>query len=339
MTKLKKDKTLSADPSIQAISVELASNLVSPGAPGTPTAKVQSRILSSKVLASEVVSMVETLRTFLHPSVGSEDIEEATDNPHASPNISKRRRTGTGHKKDEITSKDNTANPSGEGSDGRYENTSDDEAISEVDDRWESGTVDAPSGTDGSVTGSADGHASETPKSRKSRPHGSKGQSEFLPSLSVGFARGDSGSECSDSETRLVDGMKKNRRGQRARRAIWEKKFGRNANHIKKRQQTVRGSKPHLPGSVRIDRRSGKGNSSSRSRAPPHAHEQVSRPTLEGSEGVKILGATKVQFRLKGDLRENQGKWPLHPSWEAKRKLQAASIVPSQGTKIVFSES
>lgn len=227
MTKLRKDKTLSADPSIRAISVELASNLVSPGAPGTPTAKVQSRILSSKLLASEVVSIVETLRMFLHPSVGSEDIEEATDNPRVSPGISKRTRTRTGHKKDEFSSEDNVANPSSEGRDGGYENTSDDEAISEADDGWESGTVGAPSGSDGSVAGSTDERDSsdvtyspaETPEGRKSQPHGSKGQSEFLPSLSVGFARGDSDSEFSDSETNLVDGVKKNRRGQRARRA------------------------------------------------------------------------------------------------------------------------
>lgn len=241
MTKLKKDKTLSVDPSIQAISEELASNLVSPGAPGTPTAKVQSRILSSKALASEVVSIMETLRTFLNPSVGSEDFGEATNNPQASPNISKRRRTGTGHEKDAFFSQDNVAHPSSEGSDGGDENTRGDKAIVGMDDGWESGIVDAPSGSDGSVARSVDdrdsssddskdvkfvqgsndegGFPSENPKSRKSQPHGTKGQSEFLPYLSVGFARGDSGSEISDSETKRIDGIKKNRRGQRARRA------------------------------------------------------------------------------------------------------------------------
>lgn len=120
---------------------------------------------------------------------------------------------------------------------------------------------------------------------------------------------------------------------------IWEKKFGKHANHIKQRRQkeTGRGSKPRLPESVRIDRRSGKGNSSSRppnrtpthSRASTHAHEHVRRPTLGGSEGVLHSGSTKGL----------QGQRPLHPSWEAKRKQQAASIVPPQGTKIVFSES
>jgi hypothetical protein len=230
MTKLKKDKALSADPSIQAVSEELASNLVSPGASGTPTAKVQSRILSSKLLASEVVSIVETLRTVLRPPVGSEGIGEATDNSHASLNISKRRRIGTGHDIDEFSSKDNAMNSSREGSDEGSEYTSGDEAVAEMDDGWESGTVGAPSGSDDSVTGAADDDSSpedstsadfplEDPKSKKSRLHGSRGQSEFLPSLSVGFTRGDSSSEFSDSETKSVDGIKKNRRGQRARRA------------------------------------------------------------------------------------------------------------------------
>lgn len=132
---------------------------------------------------------------------------------------------------------------------------------------------------------------------------------------------------------------------------IWEKKFGKNANHVKKRrqQETVGGSKRHLPDSIRVDRRSGKANSSSRSywtptesRAPTHGHEQIRRPTLARPQGVKNSGSTEgrsERIRRKSDLRVNQGEQPLHPSWEAKMKQQAASIVPSQGTKIVFSGS
>jgi len=357
MTKLKKDKTLSADPSIQAVSEGLASNLVSPGAPGTPMAKVQSRILSSKLLASEVVSILETLRAFLHHPVGSEGIGEATDNSHALSSISKRRRTETAHDKDEFSSKDHAVNSSREGSDEEYENTSGDEAVAEMDDGWESGTVGAPSESDDSVAGADDDSnpadsssadfPSDDPKSKKSQLHGSKGQSEFLPSLSVGFTRGGSSSEFSDSETKSVDGIKKNRRGQRARRAIWEKKYGKNANHIQKQQQRDTERRP--PGSVLVDRRSGKGKSSSRprrapmqSRAPTYGRDQIHKPTPRGSEGVKNSGSTQGQserIRGKGDLRGDRPLRPLHPSWEAKRKQKSAGIVPSQGTKIVFSES
>lgn len=141
------------------------------------------------------------------------------------PNISKRRRTH-----DNPSSWDAAENASGEGSDEVYEDASGDEAVVEVDDGWESGTAGAASRSDDSVAGAANGDfgsedfssadlPSEDPKSKKSQPHGSKCQSEFLPSLSVGFTPGDSGSEFSDTETKLVDGIKKNRRGQRARRA------------------------------------------------------------------------------------------------------------------------
>lgn len=229
MTKLKKNKILSADPSIRALSAELSSNLVPLETPGTLTAKVQSRILSSKVIASEVVLIMENLKAFLNPFVGSENVGGAAHNHHSSLNNSKRRRTGVDHEKDASSPKDK---PSGQGSKGEYEDISTGEAMAEMDDDWESGTVDGSSGSEDSVAGSADDHddasfnqgssdsgdpAGNLKKSWQS--HGSKSQSEFLPSLSVGFTRGDSGSEFSDSETRLVDGIKKNRRGQRARRA------------------------------------------------------------------------------------------------------------------------
>lgn len=234
MTKLKKNKILSAVPLIQAISAELASNLVPSGTPGSPTAKVQSRILSCKILAAEVVSIVDSLRAFLDPSVGPEDIGDSTHKPPLSSNNSKRK-SGIGYETSATSFERNSVNPSVQASNGEYEDTSDDEAIAVMDDGWESGTVSGPSESGDSVAGSAEGHNgmalgqdngdsedtfSEDPiGSKKSRPNGSKGQSEFLPSLSVGFTRGDSASEFSDSETRAPDGMKRNRRGQRARRA------------------------------------------------------------------------------------------------------------------------
>lgn len=226
MTKLKKNKTLSGDPSVQAMLAELASNLVPLGMAGTLTAKVQSRILSSKIIASEVVLIVENLRTILHPFVGSEDLGKAAQNPLSSLSMSKRRK-GVGCEKDGSSSKEK---PPSQESNGGCEDASSDEVMAATDDGWESGTVEGPSESDDFVAGSADDEdvtfdpgssdsddPTENPKKSRQR-QGSKGQSDFLPSLAVGFTRGDSGSEISDSETRLVDGIKKNRRGQRARR-------------------------------------------------------------------------------------------------------------------------
>lgn len=127
---------------------------------------------------------------------------------------------------------------------------------------------------------------------------------------------------------------------------IWEKKYGKNANHIQKQDTERRPS-----GSILIDRRSGKGKSSSRprrtpiqSRAPTYGHEQVHKATPRGSEGIKNPSSAKGRsesIRGKDGLRGKQaeGDRPLHPSWEAKRKQKSAGIVPSQGTKIVFFES
>ena len=44
-------------------------------------------------------------------------------------------------------------------------------------------------------------------------------ESVFLPTLSNGFIPGGSDTDWSDSEARVADGVRKNRRGQRARRA------------------------------------------------------------------------------------------------------------------------
>jgi hypothetical protein len=118
-----------------------------------------------------------------------------------------------------------------------------------IDDGWESGTVKDSSdeGTDDEGDDSAEepgrsGLASNSaadssgnvgpasakstaPAKKKARAEPARpGESLFLPSLSVGFTRGDSDSEWSDSEAKLADGdQRKNRRGQRARRAYVQK--------------------------------------------------------------------------------------------------------------------
>lgn len=123
---------------------------------------------------------------------------------------------------------------------------------------------------------------------------------------------------------------------------MWEKKFGKNANHVKQQQRSA--TERRLPGFVPADRRSGKGKSSSRP-IQFRDHEQVRKEpeAPRGPEGTKPPGSAKEQSardRGKVDLRINrtQGDRPLHPSWEAKRKQKSAGIVHSQGTKIVFSE-
>ncbi|KAF9241182.1 Bud-site selection protein [Melanogaster broomeanus] len=334
MTKLKKDKVLLANPSIQsAISVELASDPVVLGTPGTPMAKVHGRILSSKVIASQVMLTVEALRNL--------ELGEADD--YAPRKLSKKREMQSIQANNVVPTRHNDEESSREGN---WEDENAEEPNVD-DDGWESGTVSGDAGSATSNRDDDDDPPSKGIKKTTSQPVVLKGQSEFLPSLSVGFTRGDSDSEFSDSEARLADSTKKNRRGQRARRAIWEKKFGKNANHVKKQREIVHGLKRPLLGSDTADRGSLGKDFSPRSRRHPlqsrpagHGHERPHKPQSQSQRGFQSAQRTNLRSSNEGAPQQaKRDERSLHPSWEAKKKQKSASIVPSQGTKIVFSES
>ncbi|KIK96473.1 hypothetical protein PAXRUDRAFT_825905 [Paxillus rubicundulus Ve08.2h10] len=360
MTKLRKDKALSADPSIQSvISTKLASNLLVLGTTGSATAKVQNRILSSKALASEVMSVVSALRNLVHPHT---ILEELNDRPYEN-----------SEERNVVPNTDSDEETCGEAGDKEDEDA--EQAV--VDESgWESGTVgsgEASAAGDWEL-GSVDDYCSNSweedsddvvinpdacededfpsnrPKRRKPQPVAPTSQSEFLPSLSVGFARGNSDSEFSDGEGKLADGVKKNRRGQRARRAIWEKKFGKNANHVKQRE-IVQEPKRLLPRS-RADRRSlilvpkSCAQHSFQSRIPDYGHERGLGQRTQSQSVPQNTARSNPRSSKGGTSQPRIGhqvakldERPLHPSWEAKRKQKSASIVSPQGTKIVFSES
>jgi hypothetical protein len=60
-------------------------------------------------------------------------------------------------------------------------------------------------------------HATSTLSDDASKTLGT--ESVFLPTLSNGFIPGGSDTDWSDEEAKVADGVRKNRRGQRARRA------------------------------------------------------------------------------------------------------------------------
>lgn len=146
---------------------------------------------------------------------------------------------------------------------------------------------------------------SETPK-----PSSSK-MSTFLPTLMSGYISG-SDSDINTDNYKNKNGPtepkdRKNRMGQQARRALWEKKFGKNADHVK-REEAEQGRKE-------VERRIKRG---------------------KGVDGKKGDSAEK-----KGKSTEVKG--PLHPSWEAARKMkeqqskvQEAVMGKPMGKKIVF---
>ncbi|KAF9497682.1 Bud-site selection protein [Pleurotus eryngii] len=355
-SKIKKDKTLCSNESIQT-SLELAFSLGAWSASfsGTPSAKVQARILSSKYLAVESTRILEALRSVVNPGerpkrVG-QDQEESVDLDTSTPITEGRHylATDAGHEAEAEDTHSETAA------------ISDDEG--EDEEGWESGTVGgdeedsgedferrsrptpgndmANSDSDSDSDGASQDMLHNQP-TKKARLAGKEvtsvnSASTFLPSLSVGYIRGDSGdSDVDGSDAGKPDIQpRKNRRGQRARRAIWEKKYGRNANHKKKEIETSsRHTRPPTP------QTSGRGRKMGNKVIPDGSANKVhalkSRTWGEKPSHDQKLAVSKSATRqLPASQTEGSS---LHPSWEAKRKAkERIGIVPSQGKKIVFS--
>ncbi|OQD81039.1 hypothetical protein PENANT_c030G08960 [Penicillium antarcticum] len=146
----------------------------------------------------------------------------------------------------------------------------------------------------------------------------------FLPSLMMGGYWSGSEEATDDEETSGKKPQRKNRMGQQARRALWEKKFGAGANHVKNEQMaqkyggrdngwdTKRGATDGGRGG-RGGRRGGFGGGSGRAQERHDAPTGRSKPAPKKDEG------------------------PLHPSWEAKRKAkEQATTAAFAGKKISF---
>ncbi|KAG1885038.1 Bud-site selection protein [Suillus subluteus] len=322
-TKIKKDKFLSQDPNLQsAMSKSLSSSLIVSPVPGSAASVVQSRLLSSKVLAVDVSRIIEGLRRLLNPA---ERVYRAeADSAEVSPPRNKKQKTQQNKGSPKVPPVD----------------TPEDEPRANLeDDGWESGTVsdgdhfiqgdsgvdEGPGDEDNSTSDGGDDLP--VPRERSSRGESKATQSTFLPSLSVGFIRGDSDTDFSDSEERAADTAKKNRRGQRARRAIWEKKFGRHANHVMKQKASNRPNAPSSITVVRQDQRNHRNGHRDSDGAPLSSHRQNTR----------IPDKNKYDASARPVLGNPKEEKSLHPSWEAKKKQQNVAIVPAQGTRIVFS--
>lgn len=321
-TKIKKDKFLSQDPNLQsAMSKSLSSNLIASAVPGSAAGVVQSRLLSSKVLAVDVSRIIKGLRRLLNPAERAHHAE--ADSTEVSPPRKKKQKTQQNEGLPNVLPVDTPSE--------------DEPRVNLEDDGWESGTI-----SDGDHSTQGDSGVDEGPNEDDStsdngddhppvpceRPRaGSKAaQSAFLPSLSVGFIRGDSDTDFSDSEEKAADTSKKNRRGQRARRAIWEKKFGRHANHVMKQKASNRPDAPSGIAVVRKDQRQYKNANRDFDGASLSSRRQDAR--------IPDKNRHDISARLMpGNCREEKS---LHPSWEAKKKQQNVAIVPAQGTRIVF---
>ena len=175
-------------------------------------------------------------------------------------------------------------------------------------------------------------------KTKQPEQHAAVTGTTFLPSLMGGYISG-SDEEASDLE--IAPQTHKNRRGQRARQAIWEKRFKDQAKHLKKQQQqnkqrdsgwdpkrgAVEGDGSRKPWKQGIrNPLSGNGG---------NAGEQGSTP---GGQHPHSSSNPKKEAAPPPPPRKRDDTGPLHPSWEAKRKAKEAqrASAPFQGKKIVF---
>lgn len=155
----------------------------------------------------------------------------------------------------------------------------------------------------------------------------------FLPSLTMGGYW--SGSESEPEEDAGASNVRKNRMGQQARRKLWEKKYGAQANHVKKQKMgNDRDSGWDLrKGAVDAQDTRGKGkgkfgkgrgfSNNPRDRGHPSRRpkDDRQRKPAGGRPSSKPAADNK----------------PLHPSWEAARKAKEQKAnMAFQGKKVTF---
>ena len=183
-------------------------------------------------------------------------------------------------------------------------------------------------------------------KTKESTSKSRSDSTTFLPSLSFGgyYSGGSDESGLDDydpgdgnqaSRKRQEQQVRKNRMGQQARRALNEKKFGGQANHLRTDNRRNKGK----------DNRESIGKGASFNGKRVKVNGQISKEidNQGGYQGRSKLhhGETgsAAQHRPEprsGGIQQNEEKG-LHPSWEAARKAkEAKKMAGFQGKKVVF---
>lgn len=185
--------------------------------------------------------------------------------------------------------------------------------------------------------------ASPPPKAKKdkvirepSKPL--KAGSQFLPTLMGGYWSGEE--EASDIEEELKPIVRKNRPGQQARRAIWEKKYGSAANHVKNAPAESRDDGWDAKrGAKGADDRD-KGGSGRGGRTPGAFGRGGGGGGVPGAFGRagKVTGENASELGSRGRGRGKQDDvGVLHPSWQAAKKAKdEKKSAKFEGKKVVF---
>jgi BUD22 domain-containing protein len=158
--------------------------------------------------------------------------------------------------------------------------------------------------------------------------------STFLPSLTTGGYISRSDSEASDINGEIAP--RKNRRGQRARQAIAERKFGANAKHLQQSNTKSKGS--------------GRNEGWDAKRGAVSARHKGIPDRAQGARRWGALRSAEAEYReARSKAVENKGReiterrqddsGPIHPSWAARKQAKAKekqSVKAFVGKKIVF---
>lgn len=162
-------------------------------------------------------------------------------------------------------------------------------------------------------------------------------QSNFLPSLTMGGYVSGSESEAEDNIEEL-GAPRKNRRGQRARQAIWEKKFGAGAKHVQqeKAKNDRFASREARDAGWDTKRGAQAGNAKASGSYKPRWQQDREARRKEGEDAASGGNASEIGPRRKAEA-SNVAK-PMHPSWEAAKKAKERSQDASSftGKKIAF---
>jgi hypothetical protein len=133
-----------------------------------------------------------------------------------------------------------------------------------------------------------------------------------LPILATGYYSGGESDEDErdDAIVKDITEPRKNRRGQRARQKIWEKKYGKTAKHKVKEHQRELSDRERL-----------------------RAEYEVRKTKREAKE--RVWREREAEKEAKRKVAEEKSH-TLHPSWEAKLKQQESLKAKFSGKKITF---
>ncbi|KAI9659650.1 MAG: hypothetical protein M1831_003731 [Alyxoria varia] len=164
----------------------------------------------------------------------------------------------------------------------------------------------------------------------------SKGATTFVPSLTMGGYWSGGESDISDVDNDLQP--RKNRRGQRARREIWEKKYGKGAKHLKTGQghDQRQGPRAHQKSRSNGVKRDGRDEGWDPKRG---AQGFDGAPGGNKGNGANAMPVGNNRRARRHDLQTESKPEKKHPSWEAKqiaKAAEAAKVGTFQGTRITF---